>query len=372
MKKLKIDKDLKLRIDRRRHWRGIRKKVLSENETRRNHRKKRQQHRKGSWWAEVKAPPRINLYDQRDHERTVDFLKDLRFKISRNSKVRICFRDTKRITAAGGILFIAELDRLVKAFPAVKFSCIRPPVQHDAKYGNESYVTEGVLNQIGFFKLVRLAEKALPEYPTVSCWKHSQGSVAEGAIAGELLNHVNEQLSTHDRKRLYRGAIEAISNCVDHAYPYPRPDGLGINDRRWWMFVGIMMERLVVCVCDLGVGIPATVPKKHPMEKVMAVLEKLNVKGTRDSEWIQASTYLSKSRTEQKHRGKGGKDIRELLQYYKGARLSIFSNKGCFKDWNSAKRISNDSVPLAMLDEQKKSIQGTIIEWTVPLEELSV
>jgi len=371
MKKNKIRKELKLSIDGKRHWRSIRKSVLSGNITRRAHRKKRQQLRGCQWHAEVKAPPKISLYDPRNHEKTVEFLRDLRAKVSRNAKVRICFRDTRQITAAGGLLFIAELDRLVTAYPNVKFSCIRPPVQHDSKYGNESFVTESVLNQIGFFKLIGLQEKNLPSYPNVSCWRHSQGSVAEGAIAGQLLNHVNEQLSSHDKKRLYRGAIEAISNCVDHAYPSLRPDGLGINDRRWWMFVGIMMGKLVVCVCDLGVGIPATVPKKHPKDRIKALLEWLNLKGTSDSELIHVSTYLSKSRTEQKHRGKGGKDIRELLQYYQGARLTIFSNKGCFRDWNSDKPTAGEPIPMAMIDEQKKSIQGTIIEWTVPLEELS-
>lgn len=371
MKKNKIDKDIKLNIDRRRQWRRLRHSVLSRNITRKLRRQNRAQQRRAQWHVEVKAPPRINLYDQSDHERTVDFLRDLRFKISRNSKVRICFRDTRQITAAAGLLFIAELDRLVKTYPGVKFSCVRPPIQHDSKYGTESHLTESVLNHIGFFKLVGLPEKALPIYKNVSCWKKSHGHVAKGEIAGELLSHVDGHLSKHALKRLYRGAIEAISNCVEHAYPSVRPDGLNIVDKRWWMFVGISMDRLTVCVCDLGVGIPATVPKKHAWELIQATMERLNVKGTRDSEWIRVSTEISRSRTDLKHRGKGGKDIRELLEYYSGAKLSIFSNKGCFRDWNRQKAGSKKPVKIGMLDEQKKSIQGTIIEWTVPLEELS-
>ncbi|AZR42985.1 hypothetical protein [Marinobacter salarius] len=373
MKKETIEKDVRLSIARKRHWRGIRKKATAKNQSRLSRGRKRQQRRNSTWHADVKAPPKINLYVPSDHEKTVEFLKDLRFKISRNSRVRISFRDTTEITAAGGLLFIAELDRLITAYPGVKFSCIRPPIKHDRTYGNESYVTESVLNQIGFFKLTGLTEKNLPAYPSVSCWKHSQGHIAEGQIAGQLLNHVNEQLAAPARKRLYRGAIEAISNCVEHAYPSLRRDGLQITDKRWWMFVGVMMGRLVVCVCDLGVGIPATVTQKNPKELVQTMLEKLGVTGTRDSEWIYVATLISRSRTDQKHRGKGGKDIRELLEYYKGARLSIFSNKGCFRDWNKAKSTSKaESIPFAMTDEQKKSIHGTIIEWTVPLEELSV
>lgn len=371
MRKTATAKYVKLNIDRKRHWRRIRSKVLDRNLSRKERKKKRQQQRVGHWQAEVKAPPKISLYTQADHERTVIFLQALRFQVARNSRVRICFRDTRQITAAGGLLFIAELDRLVKAYPAVRFSCIRPPLQHDHQYGNESRLTESVLNQIGFFKLVNIRERSLPAYPSVSCWNHSQGVVAEGAIAGKLLNHVDGQLSARAKKRLYRGAIEAISNCVDHAYPYARQDGLGIVDRRWWMFVGIKMGMLTICVCDLGVGIPATIPQKHPIERIKSVLERLNFKGSSDSEWIQVSTLISKSRTEKSYRGKGGKDIRELLQHYNGAHLSIFSNKGLFRDYNKTTR-TRGLVPMAILDEQRRSIQGTVIEWTVPLEELSV
>lgn len=370
MKKLSINKELKNKIDQKRHWRSIR---FGDEERRIRlieRRKRRNKSKQAPWHREVKAPPLINLYANKDHERTAEFLKDLRRAVSRSKRVRICFRDTKQITVSAGLLFISELDRLIKAYPDVQFKCIRPPVQHNSKFGNESFIVEAVLNQIGFFELTGIKQRKLPSYPNVSCWKHSQGTVAEGQIAGQLLSHVDNELSAPAKRRLYRGAIEAISNCVDHAYPSPRPDGLDLDDRRWWMFVGIMMGRLIVAVCDLGVGIPTTVPQKHSRDKIRAILEKLKLKGTRDSEMIHASTYLSSSRTEQRHRGKGGKDIRALLNHYPGARLTIYSNKGCFSDWNST-GMSGKNFKVGSLNEQKKTIMGTIIEWSVPLEELT-
>ena len=370
MKKASIDKELKNKIDQKRHWRTVRNGTEERRQRLNNKRSRRQKAKSDGWHDEVKAPPLINLYDEKDHERTVDFLKSLRRAVSRSKKVRICFRDTKQITVSAGLLFISELDRLVRAFPDVKFSCIRPPVQHSSKFGNETYTVEAVLNQIGFFQLTKIKQRQLPIYPNVSCWKHSQGTVAEGEIAGKLLNHVDNELSPAAKRRLYRGAIEAISNCVDHAYPSARPDGLDLDDKRWWMFVGIMMGRLVVAVCDLGVGIPTTVPQKHSWDKIRVVLEKLKLKGTRDSEMIHASTYLRSSRTEQSHRGKGGKDIRDLLNHYPGARLTIYSNKGCFHDKNTT-LLTGQKYKVGALNEQKRSILGTIIEWSVPLEELA-
>ena len=369
MKKSSLPPGLKKKIDDKRHWRSIRHSKAHHEERLIRRKKRRERMIKHSWAVEIKAPPQINLYRGSDHTRTVRFLQELRQAISRNRKVRICFRDTKSISAAAGLLFIAELDRLVSHFPSTKIDCTRPPRRHDSKYGNESFLIESILNQIGFFKLIGKPERNVPSYPNVSCWRYSQGVVAEGSIAGSLINQVDDKLAPEAKRRLYRGAIGAICNCVDHAYPTVRPDGLNVSDSRWWMFVGINMNRLIIVVCDLGVGIPTTVPQKHSQARLKAVLEFLNISGNNDSDLIHASTYLSKSRTQQKHRGKGGKDILGLLDHYQEANLTIYSNKGCFRGSNKISR-SGKVVPWAVKDEQKLSIRGTVIEWTVPIQEL--
>jgi hypothetical protein len=136
------------------------------------------------------------------------------------------------------------------------------------------------------------------------------------------------------------------------------------------MFVGIIMDKLIIIVCDLGVGIPSTIPKNYSKASIRDVLEFLKVSKTNDSELIHASTYLNKTRTKMAHRGKGGKDIRGLLDHYPGASLGIYSNKGCFKDSNRTTR-SGAKHAFALKDEQKKSIKGTVIEWSIPIGELS-
>lgn len=317
----------------------------------------------------VKAPPAIDIYNVRNHEKTVKFLTDLRRTVSAKQKVRICFRDTHAITAAAGLLFIAELDRLTKHYPNAKYESTPPRKQVDKKFGNETFVVESALNRIGFYKLIGKQERNLPEYPNVKCWNHAQGLIADGSIAGELLSQLGDTLSSTAKKRLYRGAIEAISNCVDHAYPTQRPDKLNISDNRWWMFVGIYMNRLAIIVCDLGVGIPVTLPQKHSSSVLNKVMEFLKIRGTNDSELIQAATYLSQTRTGEKYRGKGGKDIRSLITHYDNAKLVIYSNKGCYIDRNFPNGAQKRNAE--MLSERRHSILGTIIEWTVPLEELA-
>lgn len=370
MKKTSTPKELKKKIDGKRHWRSVRHSKAHHDARLLRRRKKHQKATMESWAVEVKAPPNINLYQRRDHQRTIRFINDLRLKISRHQRVRISFRDTKTISAAAALLFIAELDRLVTHFPDTKISCTRPPKRQESKFRNETYVVESALNRIGFFKLIGKPERDVPSYANVECWQHSQGTIAEGSIAGSLINQVDDKLPAVAKRRLYRGAIEAISNCVDHAYPTLRPDGLNIDDRRWWMFVGINDNNLVVVVCDLGVGIPTTLPQKHSRARINAVLNFLNLKGNNDSDLIHASTYLSRSRTQQKHRGKGGKDIIGLLDHYTEANLSIYSNKGCFRGSNRTTR-SGKVHPMAVKDEQRLSIRGTVIQWSVPIKELA-
>jgi len=370
MKKSTVSPQLKKKIDDKRHWRSIRHTKAHEEARLQKHKEKLYRDIRSPWAYEVIAPPKISIYNPRDHERTVIFLENLRKAFSKHLKIRICFRDTKEIAAAGGLLFIAEIDRLCTHYPHVKVDCTHPPRRHHGKFKNESYVIESILNQIGFFKLIGKPERKVQSYPTVSCWQLSQGRVAEGSIAGALINQIDEKLPNIAKQRLYRGAIEAISNCVDHAYPTMRPDGLKILDDRWWMFVGIIMDKLIIIVCDLGVGIPSTIPKNYSEATIRAVLEFLKVSKTNDSELIHASTYLNKTRTKMAHRGKGGKDIRGLLDHYPGANLGIYSNKGCFKDGNKITK-SGAKHAFALKDEQKKSIKGTVIEWSIPIGELS-
>lgn len=370
MKKTTTEKNLtRLRIAAKKRKRELRHSRIKRRFDRRRSLQRFRKKSSIQGFPLIKAPPAIDIYRVRNHDRTIKFLQSLRSIVSSKGKARICFRDTHIITAAAGLLLVAELDRLTKRFPKARFDTTPPRKQVDQKFGNESYVVESALNRIGFYKLIGKQERNLPEYPNVRCWNHTQGLIADGSIAGALLNQVDGMLSKSAKQHLYRGAIEAISNCVDHAYPTFRPDRLKIDDKRWWMFAGVYMGRLAIIVCDLGVGIPTTLPQKHSESVLRNVLEFLKIGGTNDSELIQAATYLKHTRTGERYRGKGGNDIRSLLTHYSNAKLVIYSNRGCYIDRTFSTRRGKESTEI--LSERRHSIMGTLIEWSVPLEELA-
>lgn len=353
---------------RKRHLRSIRAGVRKRDDkkTRRRARGRRANVR----WVKIHAPATLDLYSPKNYRATIKFIQDVVSCIGRRMPVDICFRNTKLITAAAGLLLVAETDRLTQHIPDARVKATRPSQQRIGKFKELDMRVESVLNQIGFFALIKQKQRVLPSYANVTCWKYESGLLAEGKIAASLIRNVEGRVPNSTTRAIYRGAIEAISNCVDHAYPARRDDGLQIDDKRWWMFVGVFSGKLVVLVCDLGVGIPNTLPQKHSKGVLRQVLSKLGLQGTTDGELIKAATYIKQTRTGNQHRGKGGKDLRSLLDLYPGSRLSIFSNHGRFVEKSLQSRKTGKITPMGHIrSDEKRSVRGTIIEWVLPLEE---
>lgn len=325
------------------------------------------------------APSKLDLYSPKNHTRFIDFLEKLRAHVSSNEFTTITFRDTNRITASAGLMLVAETDRLMKAYPNSKISCFLPPRVSEGVYRNANNTVESALNQIGFFKLIGQANNRCAKIKSVSMWKQLSGDTADGSLASSLLESLSSHVPQVSRRKIYRGAIEAIANCVEHAYPTPRKDGLNIQDSRWWMLVGIDDNDLNVLVCDLGVGISETLPEKHPQTLLDHIKNTFNIFGTSDSEMIRMSTLIKQTRTQLYNRGKGGKDFRSITKNFPAATLTIRSNKGVFYIRGatskplrniSARRFVEGTNRTESMLEHSKSIHGTILEWIVPLKEV--
>lgn len=309
----------------------------------------------------VAAPAYLDIYAPKNHTKTVKFLKELRTKVSQGN-VKICFRDTVRISAAAGLLFIAEIDRLVGAYGTSRITSTPPPVTRD-KLGCEKRTVEAVLNQIGFYKLIEKNSVVDTSEPSVKCWEYESGYVTQGSAAALILDKIDKQVDGLPMKPLYRGCIEAMANCVEHAYPRNRGDGLEIDDKRWWMFAAVMGSSLIVLICDLGVGIPNTIQKTQSESFLKKLFTTFNFSATSDAEWIKAATLVKETRTQQSHRGKGGGDLRSLVRDYPSSRLSIYSNRGRYSYQSTSKGTYTPEI----ISDNKHSIFGTIIEWEIPL-----
>jgi hypothetical protein len=328
----------------------------------------------------IDAPTKLDLYSPKNHHAFVLFLKQIRRCVSTSSRTVINLKNCSRITAAAGLLFVAEIDRLAKAYPGNTIKCINPekPSNGPGRSDNSNFV-ESALNQIGFYRIIGQQNNTKASAKSVKKWHQLSGDSADGSLASSLLQTLSKEVPPNILKRLYRGAIEAIANCVEHAYPSPRMDGLGISDPRWWMLVGIDEENLTIIVCDLGVGIPNTLPAKHSDSFLSQLKTKLGITGSSDSEMIRASTHIKETRTKLTHRGKGGKDFRSMPENFTSSFLAIRSNKGSFfitgkdhppfKPVSSRKYVPGTNSAESMI-EHGESICGTLIEWAIQIKDL--
>ena len=138
-----------------------------------------------------------------------------------------------------------------------------------------------------------------------------------------------------------------------------RPDGLNVahEPKEWWMFSQERDGLLTVVFCDLGIGIPGTLPIKKPnlWKRIQAFGSHL------DAHAIQEAIGESRTRTGLHHRGKGLKQLVDVIAKVNGGQVNIFSNRGRFTLKSGSESIS----------QFKDDIYGTLITWQVPIGGLS-
>jgi len=383
MKKLSRDKLLQaLTIGKKRARRETFRKHTTPSERAKLARRKiRNKSRHGN----VDAPAKLDIYSAKNHAIFVSFLDNYRRTVKNNKKTFISFRNSTRITAAAALLLVAETDRLVTAYPNAVIRCSFPPATTEGKYRNYQNIVESVLNQIGFFKLIDQECVSHTKHHSVEIWRQLSGSTADGSLAASLLDSLPEEITKASRQKLYRGAIEAIANSVEHAYPSPRNDGIGTMDSRWWMLVGYDATYLTVIICDLGVGIPSTLPKKHPESFLSLIRTRFSIFDNSDAELIRASTHVKETRshlstsTKLPNRGKGGADFRNIAKAFPTATLIVRSNKGAFFLTGEAAKPLKKSSSRRYVDgtnrtestlNHSNSIRGTLTEWIVPVQDI--
>lgn len=111
--------------------------------------------------------------------------------------------------------------------------------------------------------------------------------------------------------------------------------------------------RLMVVFCDLGVGIPGTLPIKNPTlwQRIQTFRSHL------DAHAIQEAISESRTRTGLHHRGKGLKQLVDVIAHLEGGQVNIFSNKGRYTLKSGSESIT----------QFKDDIFGTLIMWQVPI-----
>lgn len=334
------------------YWRRLHNLRVKYKRERRKEKWRKKVHRRRSarfMPHAIQAPAIFDLLKPDHRSRVLSFLRMLRTeaKGATNISITLDFTDTRKLVSAATLLLKAELARLIRiTTPNVRFRCIGPRNRKVAQ----------VLKQTGIFKLLEHRSSVVPTYDDVVHWRSATGNLVDGARYDQVLGHYDGVIPESVANGLYLGLTEAMTNCHHHAYIAQRQDGMNQTNepKEWWMFSQEREGSLTVVFCDLGVGIPETLPIKQP-----GLWQRLKtaVGAPTDAEAISEAIADSRSRTQKHYRGKGLRQLVEVIERTPGADLILYSNRGCY--------ISNQgSVSTQNFDD---SILGTLIGWRVPL-----
>ncbi|MEW9796643.1 hypothetical protein [Alteromonas sp. CYL-A6] len=322
----------------------------------------------------VQAPEGLDLYNRKAHLKTVTFIKELTkaAKVShdRDLPVRLCFRHTTRISASGGIYLYAVTDSLKVKYPKLSFIVAHPPKKPDRVNHENISVVQAVLKQIKFYSLIGVSVPKVKELPNVDCWATAQSEKVDSDLLGAAIQKLEPYgVNTHE---LFRAGVEAMANAAEHAYDKTIRTNRSFPKKEWWLFTAVLEKKLIVYICDLGHGIPVTMPHTQKADVLTKIKSKVtNALGQLghgkapvdgDVFQIQASTLVKETRTELGHRGKGGNDIRSFIDNNNRSSLYIFSNKGTWKYKSTPTKKG-----LGIGYNNKHSIDGTVIGWSIPL-----
>lgn len=307
----------------------------------------------------VTAPKEVGLHNRSLQTQLVKFLRLLRKECTRNKSVRINFGLTEKVYSTGMLLMLAEIDRIHRSLNnECTLTCSYP----------KDEIVEKVFQQVGLLQIFKKPHrlKITKEDKTVINWNYASDVSVNQRSADAIMQAIRNQIPKGYQK-LVTGVGEAMDNAVHHAYIRPRGDRLSgrqdADERRWWVFAEVLDGWLHVVFCDLGLGIPVTLPERWS-EQITDIVRLTRLSpGKRDSRMIRRSLELGRTRTEQDHRGKGLK--RNILKAAEelGGRLHVYSNMGVVgvDCKNGASKYS-----LGAYDE---SILGTVIQWSIPITE---
>lgn len=294
----------------------------------------------------ILVPTCLDYYDHGNYNLTNKFFKKIKESILLKQKVHLNFERTEKITASAMISFISEISLLCDMNPTEKYISFSHPK-------NEKI--ESILKQVGFYELLNKVKRETKEYDDVSYWNYSSGVNTDSKKLADNMDDIEKKLSEVAQRKLYKGFTEAMANCVEHAY-------YDTNEpTRWWAFSGIKDNKLIVVICDKGIGIPKSLPLTRTEELIDNVKNLLGLSKLNDSALIKIAARMGRTRTEKGNRGKGLKDIKSIIDILNEGSLTIHSNFGYYAYYRKNGQLNDKKR------EQKTSVNGTIIEWAIPI-----
>jgi hypothetical protein len=217
------------------------------------------------------------------------------------------------------------------------------------------------LTELGFFDLFDLQPPVINQNAShIKSIKYFKGRKGNGEMAKQLRQEIESITgkALHKSTFLYSALSEAMTNVAEHAYPHSF-----MKNEYWYMTGGFdtnTME-LKVAFYDQGIGIPQSLPRSKLWERAKGFLASKGLTNDHPS-LIKAAVEMGRTKTDKEYRGKGLQDLLEFIRQRQEGYLSIFSLKGLYKYEQHGEKIHIKT------EKMKHSIQGTLIIWSVTLE----
>lgn len=336
------------------------KKVLKRREVRRLHsRTKMDMKRRGLAsdgnslsTVTVKFPKSLTIQNKRGRRALYNALVEMKRSVGKRP-VYLDFSELFLQYPSAVLLLVAELDFLKrKCGSAFNVRIFMP----------RNEISNQVLHQVG---IAALCGKELPKArdhfdESVKHWRYATGTWMND-LPGKALERFEGHLPEELHSGMWKGVSEAIINSVQHAYLEPRNDGFGsCEETRWWMLSQVRDGELTVAVCDLGIGIPRSLPIRWGQSRIAALLSKFGVVNPEVSA-VRAALEIGATRTNEDNRGRGLPQIWEDMKAHDGANILLLSNRALLH-WGSKSRVETQR-------EYDRSIFGTMVIWSVPISD---
>lgn len=285
-------------------------------------------------------------------------VEQLRDEIGRGNRVRLDFAGVTSIKQAALMYLLSQLHKLLIEHG---IDCIEGTYPRSIR-------VERLMAESGFFQMlgVRTRERVKKSSKQVRYIPFKSGLTVEARVIGEVRNELLRDdltMPTRVRQHVFRAVSEAMTNVVQHAYQTKnfRSQQTAQKMRgRWWFTASLDAKgnRFSLAFYDAGVGIPKTLPRRYGMEKLRAVLSLLPFVDPDDAQMVEAAMILGRTRTALQHRGKGLMDLASLIDSVGDGEMTIHSRRG---------KVTY-SVGATVAANCERSVEGTLIEWRLPLD----
>ena len=268
------------------------------------------------------------------------------------------FTLTERIQASAMLYFVAEVDRSIRMAPREVYIRCKLPDRRTS----QGVIVGQVLDQIGF--LDRIGQPPPMEHggeefdATVKNWRYATGTRIDES-PGDVLDKYEGRIAPALMTKMHIGLSEAIINSLHHAYLADRRDGCRhFAERRWWMFTREQEGILEVLVCDLGIGIPRSLPISWD-KKFLAKIASVFTADGADVAAVKSALVLGESSTKDENRGRGLPQVWDATLNAAEGAVGIFSDRAYLGHVKGAPKQS----------EFEDRLLGTIVTWRVPVSE---